>query len=161
MAAKDRCLVGPLKQQVRKSKRLQMDSISYQALDSFGLGPRLMSLSRSPSSALLCPFLGEGSPTKIDYRKKSGTLILTSLLEDLVVLRFPLSKSYSMAGLATILLCCPSLHLQGVFDLLLFEWERPVKTGQCWVAYPTCRSTRNWLPLQTGLCLESTQITSP
>ena len=37
---------------------------------------------RSPSSALL-PFLGEGSPTKIDYRKK-GTLILASLLEDLV-----------------------------------------------------------------------------
>ena len=32
----------------------------------------------SPSNALL----GEGSPTKIDYRKK-GTLILTSLLEDL------------------------------------------------------------------------------
>ena len=30
----------------------------------------------------LFPFLGEGSPTKIDYRKK-GTLILTSLLEDL------------------------------------------------------------------------------
>ena len=29
------------------------------------------------------PFLGEGSPTKIDYRKK-GTLILSSLLEDLV-----------------------------------------------------------------------------
>ena len=29
------------------------------------------------------PFLGEGSPTAIDYRKK-GTLILTSLLEDLV-----------------------------------------------------------------------------
>ena len=28
-------------------------------------------------------FLGEGSPTKVDYRKK-GTLILTSLLEDLV-----------------------------------------------------------------------------
>ena len=28
-------------------------------------------------------FLGEGSPTKIDYRKK-GTLALTSLLEDLV-----------------------------------------------------------------------------
>ena len=38
----------------------------------------------SPSSAPL-PFqcLGEGSPTKIDYRKK-GSLILTSLLEDLV-----------------------------------------------------------------------------
>ena len=29
-------------------------------------------------------FLGEGSPTKINYRKK-GTLIPTSLLEDLVV----------------------------------------------------------------------------
>ena len=29
------------------------------------------------------PFLGEGSPTKIDYRKKA-TLILTLLLEDLV-----------------------------------------------------------------------------
>ena len=28
-----------------------------------------------------CPFLGEGSPAKIDYRKK-GTLILASLLED-------------------------------------------------------------------------------
>ena len=37
---------------------------------------------RSPSSALL-PFFGwEGSPTKTDCRKK-GTLILTSLLEDL------------------------------------------------------------------------------
>ena len=29
------------------------------------------------------PLFGERSPTKIDYRKKSGTLILTSLLEDL------------------------------------------------------------------------------
>ena len=28
------------------------------------------------------PFVGEGSPTKIDYRQK-GTLSLTSLLEDL------------------------------------------------------------------------------
>ena len=31
----------------------------------------------------LTPFLGEGSPTKIDYRKKVGTLILSSPLEDL------------------------------------------------------------------------------
>ena len=31
------------------------------------------------------PFFGEGSLTKIDYRKK-GTLILTSLLEDLDIL---------------------------------------------------------------------------
>ena len=38
---------------------------------------------RCPSSALLSPFLGEGSPTDVDYRKK-GTLILTSRLEDLV-----------------------------------------------------------------------------
>ena len=32
------------------------------------------------------PFWGEGSPTKIE-RKKFGTLILTSLLEDLVELK--------------------------------------------------------------------------
>ena len=31
----------------------------------------------------LTPFMGEGSPTNINYSKK-GTLILTSLLEDLV-----------------------------------------------------------------------------
>ena len=42
--------------------------------------------SRAPSSALSHPFLGwEGSPTKIDCRKK-GTLILTSSLsEDLAL----------------------------------------------------------------------------
>ena len=40
---------------------------------------------RSRSSALLPPFFGEGSPTKVDYRKK-GTLILSSLLEDLFIL---------------------------------------------------------------------------
>ena len=33
---------------------------------------------RSPSSALSHPFLGEGSPTKIDVLKKVGALILTS-----------------------------------------------------------------------------------
>ena len=31
----------------------------------------------------LTPFLGEGSPTKIDQKGKVGSLILTSLLEDL------------------------------------------------------------------------------
>ena len=31
------------------------------------------------------PFLGEGSPTKIDYRKK-GTLILNTLLEDVAAI---------------------------------------------------------------------------
>ena len=40
--------------------------------------------SRSPSNALLPFFLAEGSPTKIDYNKK-GTLLLTSLLEDLAL----------------------------------------------------------------------------
>ena len=32
-------------------------------------------------------FLGEGSPNKIDYRQKRGTLTRTSLLEDLVCFR--------------------------------------------------------------------------
>ena len=44
--------------------------------------PHVVTQTRSPSSALLSPLLGEGSPTKIDYSKKA-TLILTSLLEDL------------------------------------------------------------------------------
>ena len=35
-----------------------------------------------PPVVPIYPFLGEGSPTKIDYRKK-GTLLLTFLLEDL------------------------------------------------------------------------------
>ena len=35
------------------------------------------------SASALLPFFGEGSPTKIDYRKTVGTLILTCLLEDL------------------------------------------------------------------------------
>ena len=47
-----------------------------------GEGGMVLVSTRSPSSALLPTFLGEGSPTKIDCRKK-GTLILTSLLEDL------------------------------------------------------------------------------
>ena len=46
----------------------------------------------SPSSALSHPFFGwEGSLTKIDHRK-NGTLIATSLLEDLVENGTP--KSY-------------------------------------------------------------------
>ena len=35
-----------------------------------------------PFSPFRLFFGWEGSPTKIDYRKKVGTLILTSLLED-------------------------------------------------------------------------------
>ena len=45
-------------------------------------GRRWAGTTRSPGSALSHPFLGEGSPTKIDYRQK-GTPILASLLEDL------------------------------------------------------------------------------
>ena len=37
-----------------------------------------------PPVVPFCPFWGESSPAKIDYSKK-GTLILTSLLEDLVM----------------------------------------------------------------------------
>ena len=55
----------------------------------------------SRSVVPFCPFLGEASPTTIDYRQKLGTLVLTSLLEDLVVfarrfstfLRGPVSSS--------------------------------------------------------------------
>ena len=37
----------------------------------------------SPHTLPLLPFFGwEGSPSKIDFRKTSGTLVLTSLLED-------------------------------------------------------------------------------
>ena len=57
----------------------------------------LVCLSRSPSSALL-PFLGEGSRTKTDYRK-TGTLILTSLLEDLAFKHQPQSGPlFCLAG---------------------------------------------------------------
>ena len=42
-------------------------------------------MARFPGSALLPTILGEGSPTKIDYRKK-GTPVLASLLEDLGIL---------------------------------------------------------------------------
>ena len=52
----------------------------------------------------LTPFWGEGSPTKIDYRKK-GTLIPTSLLEDLVA--FPGGKMHGL-GLA------PRFPLRGI-----------------------------------------------
>ena len=51
--------------------------LSLQEFDSVHFG----TAARSSSSALLCPFFREGSPS-IDYSTK-GTLILTSLLEDL------------------------------------------------------------------------------
>ena len=49
----------------------------------FALKPGVvLGVTRPPSSGLLPFFWGEGSPTKIDY-SKSGTLIVSSLLEDL------------------------------------------------------------------------------
>ena len=52
--------------------------------DLTGSDPIGVYFSRSPSRVLLPTFLGEGSPTKIDYKKKKRyQLILTSLLEDL------------------------------------------------------------------------------
>ena len=48
----------------------------------------LAEMTRSPSSALLWFFFGwEGSPSKTNYTKK-GTLILTSLLEELSMYNF-------------------------------------------------------------------------
>ena len=44
------------------------------------------------------PLLGKGSPTKIDYRKK-GTLILSSLLEDLVSLAFVKQEPLASCGI--------------------------------------------------------------
>ena len=66
----------------------------HQERPSMFVCPKVESKTRSPSSAL-SPFFGEGSPTRIDYRKKVGALILTSLLEDLekgVVSWFNLSR---------------------------------------------------------------------
>ena len=48
----------------------------------FRLGFPLNQPPLGPPVVAFYPFLGEGSPTKLDYRKR-GTLILTSLLEDL------------------------------------------------------------------------------
>ena len=47
-----------------------------------GFEPILSIFQLGPPAVPFYPFLGEGYPTKIDYIKK-GTLILTSLLEDL------------------------------------------------------------------------------
>ena len=41
-----------------------------------------------PPVVPFCPLFGEGSPTKVDYRKKGGLIL--SLLEDLVILLSPL-----------------------------------------------------------------------
>ena len=46
------------------------------------------------------PFLGEASPTEIDYRKK-GILILTSLLEDLGSFYFDSASTQVLCEVAT------------------------------------------------------------
>ena len=53
-------------------------------------------------------FAWEGSPTKIDYRKK-GTLILTSLLEDLVK---PSNWWFSLKGLGSFHFTFPTCRTQ-------------------------------------------------
>ena len=78
-------------------------------------------ITRSPSSALLPTFLGEDSPTNVDKPgKKTGTLILTSNLEDLryrallgLQLRvasaqavLQLERSETVAGIEPQLRCC-------------------------------------------------------
>ena len=95
---------------------------------------------------LLYPFLGEGSPTKIDYRKK-GALIPTSLLENLDILvdstshaiykkegwvlpaAFP---SDQIAASACPTRSCPRLHAHAQMPSCTghphFVW---VKTGHC------------------------------
>ena len=52
--------------------------------DSLQVQTELQGSLLGPVGGLFTPFLGEGSPTKIDYRKIKGTHILTPLLEDLV-----------------------------------------------------------------------------
>ena len=55
-------------------------------------------LTRSPSSALL-PFFWGGFPYKNRLQKKVGTLILTSLLQDLVkALQVGEAATYSLLG---------------------------------------------------------------
>ena len=58
-----------------------LGAATSRALAVAGLFPGLSRLLGHPVVPFY-PFVGEGSPTKIDYRKKVGTLILTSLLEE-------------------------------------------------------------------------------
>ena len=75
-------------------------------------------LCRSPTPVVpFYPCLGEGSPTKIDYIRK-GALILSSRLEDLVVLvkrsrrgHLVLTKSFWAARAASINCLDNSRHL--------------------------------------------------
>ena len=76
-----RCLVGPWRRTCHVLRRLPRITRAPQEMGRLqALGECLRGVF---SRALLSSFfVGEASPTKIDYRTK-GTLILTSLLEDL------------------------------------------------------------------------------
>ena len=61
-----------------------------------GLSRRSEGFCLGPPVVPFYPFFGQGSPTKIDVLKKVGTLLLTSLLEDLVA--FSVSTLETDAG---------------------------------------------------------------
>ena len=124
-----------------------------------GVGPFSFP-TRSPSGVLL-PFLGEGSPTNIDYRK-TGILILTSLLEDLayhwigvmeapkgdLILGLDLGASLCFKGAPPFWLA-----LQGEKEERHYFWGVPIfkiylnhcRVGLCYylqqtiVEFPSCR----------------------
>ena len=64
----------------------------------------------------LQPLLGEASPTKIDYRKKVGTLILTSLLEDIDTSASQWQRLLDMASAAKPPGCLVLPGLVGFFE---------------------------------------------
>ena len=78
-------------------------------------------------------FRGEGSPTKIDDRKKSGTLILTSLLEDLV--------EFGRITLGTVLVGCHlPLIVSCLLDVLAQFWGGAVTARKHTLRQAACAS---------------------
>ena len=69
--------VGTLRVQVPSNNQQQ-----FWRLPKMG-GPNLVVALLGPPEVQFYPFSGEGSPTKINQNEKVGTLILTSILEDL------------------------------------------------------------------------------
>ena len=100
---------------------------------------------RSPSSALLPTFWGEGSPTKIRYSKR-GTLIPTSLLEDLVQ-QFRLSR-HDIGNLAKPT-CAPSklaeplsfYHASGLNNVKQHNLQQKLKMNNTVAAESTVART--------------------
>ena len=78
--ARLRAGLSPLKLGAEELRESRGGSSGQRSVSSWAVD---LTFSGSPSIVpFLTPFSGEGSPAKIDHRKK-GTLILTSLLEDL------------------------------------------------------------------------------